>query len=276
MNLSASRTIALGTGVWLLAAPQVFAQGDRPNLDVHFVPTPQEVVDRLLTMAKVTKDDFVIDLGSGDGRIVITAAQKYGARGMGVDLDPQRIQDANANRKKAGVEDKVEFLQANLFETDLSKATVLTMYLLPRLNIQLRPLLLDLKPGTRLASHAFDMGEWRPDRHDKVSGRDAYFWIVPAKVSGRWQIDDGQAKFEVELTQQYQEIDGVARMGDTTTVLRETSLRGDEIRFVVELQNGERRAFRGKVAGNRIEALPPVSGEGGAVPVPAWKGSRGS
>src|SRR5690606_28637462 len=133
----------------------------------------QEVVDRMLSMAKVTKDDFVIDLGSGDGRIVITAAQKFGAHGMGVDLDPQRIQDANANRKKAGVEDKVEFRQANLFETDLSKATVLTMYLLPRLNIQLRPLLLDLKPGTRLASHAFDMGEWRPDRHDKVNGRDA-------------------------------------------------------------------------------------------------------
>jgi len=275
MNLSASRTIALGAGAWLLATSQVLAQGG-PNLDVHFVPTPQEVVDRLLSMAKVSKDDFVIDLGSGDGRIVITAAQKFGARGMGVDLDPQRIQDANANRKKAGVEDKVEFRQANLFETDLNKATVLTMYLLPRLNIQLRPLLLDLKPGTRLASHAFDMGEWRPDRHDKVNGRDAYFWVVPAKVAGRWQVDDGQVRFEVELTQQYQEIEGVARMGDTVTVLRETSLRGDEIRFVVELQNGERRAFRGKVAGNRIEPLPPASGEAAAAPVPAWKAARGS
>jgi SAM-dependent methyltransferase len=274
MSLSASRTIVFGASAWLLTAPQVFAQ-DRPNLDVHFVPTPQEVVDRMLSMAKVTKDDFVIDLGSGDGRIVITAAQKFGARGMGVDLDPQRIQEANANRKKAGVEDKVEFRQANLFETDLSKATVLTMYLLPRLNIQLRPLLLDLKPGTRLASHAFDMGEWRPDRHDRVNGRDAYFWVVPAKVAGRWQLDDSVAKFEVELTQQYQEISGVARMGETTTVLRETSLRGDEIRFVVELQNGERRAFRGRVTGNRIDALPPLSGEAGAVPVPAWKGSRG-
>src|SRR5690606_2551565 len=123
MNLSASRTIALGAGAWLLAAPQVLAQ-NAPNLDVHFVPTPQEVVDRMLSMAKVTKDDFVIDRGSGDGRIVITASQKFGAHGMGVDLDPQRIQDANANRKKANVEDKVEFRQANLFETDLSKATV--------------------------------------------------------------------------------------------------------------------------------------------------------
>ena len=240
MNLSASRTIALGATAWLLAsAPvlaQIPAQGDRPALDVHYVPTPQEVVDRMLAMAKVTKDDFVIDLGSGDGRIVITAAQKFGSRGMGVDLDPERIKEANAIRKKATVEDTVEFRQANLFETDLTKATVLTMYLLPRLNIQLRPMLLDLKPGTRLASHAFDMGEWKPDRHDRVSGRDAYHWIVPAKVSGRWQIDDGKDRIEVELTQQYQEIQGIARIGDTTTVLRETSLRGDEIRFVVELQ----------------------------------------
>ena len=276
MLLSISRTIALGAAAWLLTAAPLLAQNDRPNLDVHYVPTPQEVVDRMLSMAKVTKDDFVIDLGSGDGRIVITAAQKFGARGMGVDLDPQRIQEANANKKKAGVEDKVEFRQANLFETDLSKATVLTMYLLPRLNIQLRPLLLELKPGTRLASHAFDMGEWRPDRHDRIGGRDAYFWIVPAKVAGRWQVDDSTAKFEIELIQEYQEIRGTARMGETTTALRETSLRGDEIRFVVELQSGERRAFRGRVAGNKIDALPPLSGEASAVPVPAWKASRGS
>jgi SAM-dependent methyltransferase len=198
MTVSATRTIAFGAAAWLLVAAPAHAQNDRPALDVHFVPTPQEVVDRMLALAKVTKDDFVIDLGSGDGRIVITAAQKFGARGMGVDLDPQRIKEAKENKQKAGVGDRVEFRQANLFETDLSKATVLTMYLLPKLNIQLRPLLLDLKPGTRLASHAFDMGEWKPDRHDKVNGRDAYHWVVPAKVAGRWQIDDGKNKFEID------------------------------------------------------------------------------
>ncbi len=266
------RTIALGVAACLLAAPAVLAQNDRPALDVHFVPTPQEVVDRMLEMAKVGKDDFVIDLGSGDGRIVITAAQKFGASGLGVDLDPERIREANANRKKAGVEDKVEFRQANLFETDLSQATVLTMYLLPRLNIQLRPFLLDLKPGTRIASHAFDMGEWKPDRHDRVNGRDAYFWVIPAKVAGRWQVEDGTNKFAVEFTQQYQEIQGIARMGDTTTILRQTSLRGDEVRFVVELPTGQTRAFRGRVTGNSMEALPAESGE--AAVATGWKAAR--
>jgi SAM-dependent methyltransferase len=276
MTVLVHRSIALGTAAWLVASAGAYAQNDRPALDVHFVPTPQEVVDRMLALAKVTKDDFVIDLGSGDGRIVITAAQKFGASGMGVDLDPQRIKEANANKEKAGVGDRVEFVQANLFETDLSKATVLTMYLLPRLNIQLRPLLLDLKPGTRLASHAFDMGEWKPDRHDKVNGRDAYHWIVPAKVAGRWQINDGANKFEITLTQQYQEIQGVAQFGDSSILLRETSLNGDEIRFVVELQDGQPRAFRGRVAGNKIEALPPASGDSAAKPAETWSGSRGS
>ena len=274
MTVSVNRSIAFGAAVWLLASANAAAQGDRPALDVHFVPTPQQVVDRMLALAKVTKDDFVIDLGSGDGRIVITAAQKFGARGMGVDLDPQRIKEANENRQKAGVSDKVEFRQANLFETDLSKATVLTMYLLPRLNIQLRPLLLDLKPGTRLASHAFHMGEWKPDRHDRVDGRDAYHWIVPAKVAGRWQIDDGNNKIEIELTQSFQEIQGVARRGDSTILLRETSLNGAEIRFVTEFEAGQPRAFRGRVNGNKMEALPAQASETSAKPATAWSASR--
>jgi hypothetical protein len=191
---------------------------------------------------------------------------------MGVDLDPQRIKEANANKEKAGVGDKVEFRQVNLFEADLSKATVLTMYLLPRLNIQLRPLLLDLKPGTRLASHAFDMGEWRPDRHAKVDGRDAYFWVVPAKVNGRWQVDDGKNKLELELNQQYQEIQGTARSGDTTILLRETSLNGDEIRFTVELEPGKPLAFRGRVKGNTIESLPAAQPSVG--PAGSWRAMR--
>jgi hypothetical protein len=206
---------------------------------------------------------------------VIAAAKKYGARGMGVDLDPQRIQEANENRQKAGVADKVEFRQQNLFETDLSKATVLTMYLLPRLNLQLRPALLDLKPGTRLASHAFDMGEWRPERHEKVDGRDAYFWIVPAKVRGRWQVENGGRKFELELTQQYQQIEGVARFSDRTLLLRETSLRGDEIRFMLEFEDGKPEIFRGRVNGDKIEPLPA---EAGANPSPGgeWRAARAS
>jgi len=262
--------------VWVAVAAAAQAQQPqpRPQLDVHFVPTPEEVVDRMLQMAGVTVKDFVIDLGSGDGRIVITAAKKFGAHGMGVDLDPQRIKEANANREKAGVADKVEFLQQNLFETDLSKATVLTMYLLPRLNLQLRPTLLDLKPGTRLASHAFDMGDWRADRHEKIDGRDAYFWLVPAKVNGTWRVEDGDGKFEIDIAQRYQNFDGVARAGNVTVPLRETSLRGDEIRFVAELEPGKPRAFNGRVNGDKIEALPAEAGGPQASAAAGWRASR--
>ncbi|MEX2128862.1 MAG: class I SAM-dependent methyltransferase [Xanthobacteraceae bacterium] len=276
MVSSVSRSVFIGLSAALLvASATVYAQQPRPALDVHFVATPEEVVDRMLAMAKVTDKDFVIDLGSGDGRIVIAAAKKYGARGMGVDLDPQRIAEARANLQKAGVGDKVEFRQQNLFETDLSKATVLTMYLLPRLNLQLRPALLDLKPGTRLASHAFDMGEWRPERHEKIDGRDAYFWVVPAKVRGRWQVENGGRKFELELTQQYQQIEGVARFGDRTLLLRETSLRGDEIRFVLEIEDGKPELFRGRVNGNRIDPLPAEAGAA-ARPGGEWRAARAS
>jgi len=274
MTISVSRSLIWSLAAACLAASAAaYAQSDPPRLDVHFVPTPEAVVDRMLGMAKVTKDDYVIDLGSGDGRIVITAARKFGSRGMGVDLDPQRIKEANANREKAGVADKVEFRQQNLFETDLGKATVLTMYLLPRLNLQLRPMLLDLKPGTRLASHAFDMGDWRPDQHERIDNRDAYFWVVPAKVQGRWQVSNGSDKFEVEFNQRYQQIDGTARMGDRTVILRETSLRGDEIRFVVEFEDGKPRQFRGRVVGNKIEAIPATAG---ATPAGTWQAARGS
>jgi hypothetical protein len=259
----------------LLAGSAALAQQQRPQLDVHFVPTPQEVVDRMLAMAKVTAKDFVIDLGSGDGRIVIAAATKYGARGLGVDLDPDRIKEANENLRKAGVGDKVEFRQQNLFETDLSQATVLTMYLLPRLNLQLRPKLLDLKPGTRLASHSFDMGDWKPDRHEKIDGRDAYFWVVPAKVRGRWRVENGSRKFELDLTQQYQQFDGVARLDDRAVILRETSLRGDEISFVVEFDDGKPERFRGRVAGDRIEAIAAEPGVS-AQPASEWRAARAS
>jgi hypothetical protein len=145
------------------------------------------------------------------------------------------------------------------------------MYLLPRLNIQLRPLLLDLKPGTRLASHAFHMGEWKPDRQERVTGvSDAYFWVVPAKVAGRWQIDDGGNKIEIELTQQYQEFRGIARSGDSTVLLRETRLDGAEIGFVIELEPGKPRAFRGRVNGNKIEGLPEADSKTAS----AWNASR--
>jgi SAM-dependent methyltransferase len=154
----------------------------QPSLDVPYVPTPQSVVDRMLEIANVSGSDYVIDLGSGDGRIPITAAKRYGAKALGVEIDPERIKEANLKAQAAGVTDKVEFRQQDLFETDISKATVLTMYLLPRVNMQLRPrILTELKPGTRVVSHAFDLGDWKPDRVEKVGARTIYFWTVPSR-----------------------------------------------------------------------------------------------
>lgn len=147
--------------------------------DVIFVPTPQAVVDAMLQVAKVGPADVLYDLGSGDGRIPITAAKRFGTRGVGVDIDPVRIQEARANAKKEGVTDKVQFIQGDLFEQDLSKATVISLYLLPSLNLKLRPVLLKLKPGTRIVSHAFDMGNWQPDQSLNIDGRMVYFWTVP-------------------------------------------------------------------------------------------------
>jgi len=161
-------------------APTQALTGD--SLDVPYVPTPQSVVDKMLDIAKVTGDDYLIDLGSGDGRIPIAAAKRFGAKGMGVEIDAARVQEAKAKAINARVADKVEFRKQDLFETDLSKATVLTMYLLPRVNLQLRPRILnDLKPGTRVVSHSFDMGDWKPDQKIKVDGRTIYLWIVPER-----------------------------------------------------------------------------------------------
>lgn len=152
------------------------------SLDVPYVPTPQSVVDKMLDIAKVTGEDYLIDLGSGDGRIPIAAAKRFGTKGLGVEIDPARVHEAKVNAVNARVKDKVEFRKQDLFETDLSQATVLTMYLLPRVNLQLRPRILNtLKPGTRVVSHSFDMGDWKPDQKITVDGRKIYLWIVPER-----------------------------------------------------------------------------------------------
>lgn len=148
------------------------------DLDVPFVATPQPVVEKMLEMAEVKSGDVLIDLGSGDGRIPITAAKKYGVQALGVDLNPARIMEANQNAVREKVTDKVQFREQDLFKTDLSKADVITMYLLTSVNMKLRPALMKLKPGTRIVSHAFAMGDWAPDKTARVDGRDIYMWIV--------------------------------------------------------------------------------------------------
>jgi precorrin-6B methylase 2 len=174
--------ITLGaTAAGLLPAPTLLAQpAVAPALDVPFVPTPQEVVERMLRIARVGKDDVLFDLGCGDGRIVVTAAKLHGTRGTGIDLDPERIGEARKNAEQAGVADRVNFKVANLFETDVSPASVVTLYLLPNVNIKLRPRLWkQLKVGSRVVSHAFDMGpEWPPEKTDSVGGRSIYYWTI--------------------------------------------------------------------------------------------------
>ena len=176
----ARRTFALATLLLPLAPLRAGAQpAPSRTPDVVYVPTPPEVVDEMLRVARVTGKDVLYDLGSGDGRIPVTAAKRFGTRGLGIDIDPQRVEEANANARAAGVTDKVKFVLGDLFELDLSPATVITLYLLPQLNLKLRPTLWKLKPGTRIVSHEFDMGDWKPEQTVKVGSRSVHFWRVP-------------------------------------------------------------------------------------------------
>lgn len=229
---------------------------EQPKLDVIYVPTPQEVVDRMLQMAQVRADDFVIDLGCGDGRMPITAAKVYGARGFGVDIDPARIKEAKENAEKAGVGDKVDFRVANLFETKISDATVMTMYLLSTINLKLRPRILDeLRPGTRIVSHAFDMGDWEPDDRDTIGYRNVYFWIVPAKVDGRWNLRTGDGQtIALDLKQRFQKVDGTATVNGRAVPLRDARLRGADISFVIDAGEGRATTFTGRVDGGSMRA----------------------
>jgi SAM-dependent methyltransferase len=240
--------------VGILANAYVNAQG----LDVVFVPTPRETVDRMLQVTEVGAKDFVIDLGSGDGRIAI-AAGRIGARALGVDLDPARIRDAELNAQRAGVTDRVSFRQQNLFETDLSPATVLTMYLLPSINVKLRPKILALRPGTRVVSHDFTMGDWKSDLTETENWR-IHMWIVPARVAGKWQLRAGNSDVTLTINQTYQEFQGMASADGRATPLRNTKLRAGNIEFTVDL-NGQAATLRGAVNGDRMQGRSSAGAE---------------
>lgn len=169
----------------LLACGATLLAQEEPSLDVPFVPTPESVVDEMLRLANIKKDDVLYDLGSGDGRIVITAAKRYGIHGVGIDLNPERIREAQANAKTAGVASLVTFKLMDLFKADISRATVVTMYLLPSVNLKLKPKLFrELKPGTRLISHDFDMGDWKPEKTVEKDGHRIYYWTIPEHPAG--------------------------------------------------------------------------------------------
>lgn len=197
--------------------------------DVIWVPTPKSLVMKMLKMADVKPGDIVFDLGSGDGITVITAAKEFGVSATGIEYNPDMVELSKRNAHKEGVADRAQFIRGDIFATDFSKATVLTMYLLPYLNIKLRPTILNMKPGTRVVSHAFTMEDWAPDQTDSTEGRTAYMWIVPAKADGKWKLGQG----ELELTQKFQDIEGFYRVGDTTWRVTNTNLRGDQISFSI-------------------------------------------
>ncbi len=208
--------------------------------DVVYVPTPVPVVKTMLRVANVTAKDVVYDLGCGDGRIVIAAARDHGARGIGVDIDPQRIRESKENAVKEGVTDKVKFIQADLFEMEFKDASVVALYLLPSLNVKLRPKLFsELKPGTRVVSHDFDMDDWRPDKHlevDSGSGaqKDVYYWVIPAKMEGRWNLTaNGASGGALTLKRRYQDVSGTLTEGGKERPIREGVIRGNDLSFTV-------------------------------------------
>ena len=214
--------------------------------DVVWVPTPQALVDKMLDMAKVTPKDYVIDLGSGDGRTVITAA-KRGAKALGIEYNPDMVELSKRNAANEGVSDKANFVKADLFESDFSQAQVITMFLLPSINMKLRPKILDLKPGTRIVSNSFDMEDWKADETATASGCEhwctAYLWIVPAKVGGTWKLPQG----ELNLKQTFQMVSGTLRNGNVTTPIS-GKLNGDQISFTAGAAQ-----YTGRVNGNAID-----------------------
>lgn len=231
------------------------------QLDVPYVPTPQDVVDRMLELAKVTAEDYVMDLGCGDGRILVTAAAKYGARGYGVDINPVRIAEANANAVKAKVTDKVQFEIKDLFKTPIEKASVIAMYLLPSVMLQLRPkILADLKPGSRLVSHDFHMDDWEPDYQESMSDHDIFHWIVPARAEGSWTLKIGEETFSLTLRQKFQKLEGRMATAKTMGLIRDGRVEGERIRFNAVFDGGRALVFNGKIVNNRLEAdsaMPP-------------------
>jgi SAM-dependent methyltransferase len=250
----------LGAVGGALAADDILFERESP-----YVPSPQDVVERMIDLADIKPGNYLIDLGSGDGRIVITAA-KRGARGLGVDIDPRRIQESLANAAAAGVSDRAMFEQKDLFDTDISKADVVTTYLLPLVNLDLRPRLLEqMRPGARLVTHAFHMGEWLPDTTDIIRGRVLYVYVIPAKAAGRWQVESEDINFVLDIDQTYQTFRAAAHIEKRTlptTVeahtaqIRDGRLNGTEISFAVDLGAGP-RVFRGRVENNTIHGISP-------------------
>jgi len=276
-------------GVWAVSALSVSAAQPKPKkkpkLDVPYVPTHQSAVDEMLKVAKVTAGDYVIDLGCGDGRIVITAAKKYKARGLGVDLNPKRIGESKRNASKAGVTDLVEFRQGDAMKTDVSRANVVTLFLLVKVNLWLRPRLFDqLEPGTRVVSNTFSMRDWKPDRavkHPDAYGKVIYFWVIPASVGGTWTwqttLGGKAVAGSVEIEQQFQAVKGTVSFPPGAAVpVTEAAVTGKELRFAATIGAGDDKAavvYRGNVDGDQIKGTQEWRGGANAGTYP-WVAKR--
>jgi len=265
--------------VLLLAAlPSVSPAAEQHALaDVPYVPTPASVVDAMLKLANIGPQDFVVDLGSGDGRIIIAAAKKLGARGFGVEIDGALVNEARREAERQGVAGRVEFLEQNLFITDIDRASVLTLYLYPSLLMQLRPRFFkELKPGTRIVSHDFAMEDWRPDARVTVPvpgklygppSSEVYFWVVPVNAAGHWRwrspAEPAAADVELVLSQRFQMLEGAPQVGGRRGRLEQGRMRGDEIRFILTAEvDGRplRQEFSGRVSGDTINGKVKLAG----------------
>ena len=242
-------------------AGQSQPQVGQPGKDVVWVPTPYRLIERMLQMADTTEQDFVVDLGSGDGRIPIAAAKKFGARSLGIEYEPDLVQLSIRSAAREGVADRVRFLRQDLFQTDLSEATVVTLYVSPAIMLALRPRLLGLKAGTRVVSHQFTLGDWEPDEQAIVEQTPGYLWVVPAKAEGKWELRLGQDIYELQLQQQYQMLRGSAgHVGKRSPVIA-ARLRGEAIRFTFVDRNADPRSFSGRIAGNAMQGTSRAHGQ---------------
>jgi SAM-dependent methyltransferase len=253
------------TSAWAQPAKQYQPKEYQDGKDVVWVPTAQTLVDRMLDIAGVTASDYVVDLGSGDGRTVITAA-KRGARALGVEYNPKMVELSKANAAKEGVTGKATFVKADLFKTDFSQATVVTMFLLPEINLKLRPRILAMKPGTRVVSNSFDMGDWKPDQTIESVQKckdycNAFYWVVPAKVAGTWKVPEGR----LELKQTFQFFTGRLVNGNVVTPLKGGRLNADEFTFTAGTT-----IYKGRVDGNVMDGSTTTPA--GIAP---WKATRG-
>ena len=265
--------LILGASAAAAQTTQYQPQVGQVGKDVVWVPTPDRVIYRMLQMADTTQEDLVVDLGSGDGRIPIVAAKRFGARSLGIEFDADLVEYSRTAAQREGVGERARFLRQDFFQTDLSAATVITLYVSPTVMMQLRPRLLALRAGTRVVSHQFTFGDWEPDETVRVENVPAHLWVVPARAAGVWQVDMDGHGYTVNLEQEHQMLRGSASLhpaaakpagakpADAKQVVTNGRLRGDEVRFAFADGNGDQRLFSGRIEGGRMHGVARAYGQ---------------